>query len=140
MVSTKDLTDCIVVPGTGTVVDFLHPATGRTLYGGQTLAQVRERYPTAVVTTYDAWQAARAAEQDAPKFWEETTQERYHEMLDVLPPAAMVGLAFLVGEPADHHAVTGEARFSAFKLEGGRYYTLSGPVTKRQFLDYVGVK
>lgn len=33
--------------------------------------------------------------------WIEVTEERYDEMLGVLPPEIMTGLGFLVGEPSD---------------------------------------
>jgi hypothetical protein len=32
----------------------------------------------------------------------ECTEERYDEMLGILPPALMLGKGFLVGEPFDH--------------------------------------
>lgn len=37
-----------------------------------------------------------------PVTWIEVTEERYDEMLGVLPPALMIGDGFLVGEPSDH--------------------------------------
>lgn len=42
-----------------------------------------------------------------------TTQERYWEMLECLPPAAQTGAGFLVGEPYDHDA-KGRERYFAF--------------------------
>jgi hypothetical protein len=65
--------------------------------------------------------------------WQEVTEERYWEMLEVLPPASMVRGAFLVGEPMDHDRVTGRPRFDAFKCEDGKYFTSSHPMTFHQF-------
>ena len=48
--------------------------------------------------------------------WIETTEERYDEMLGVLPPAYWSSIGFLVGEPMDHNA-NGQPRFSAFVLQ-----------------------
>ena len=34
--------------------------------------------------------------------WKRTTEAKYDEMLEILPPALWTGLGFLVGEPLDH--------------------------------------
>ena len=69
--------------------------------------------------------------------WKKTTQEKYWEMLEILPPAAMTTLGFLVGEPADHRAcpVTGNfgARFEAFVKVGDQYFVASEPMTVTGF-------
>lgn len=58
--------------------------------------------------------------------WIETTEERYDEMLGVLPPEAYTSLGFLVGEPNDHVrcSVTGRIapNFQAFAQFGGKFY------------------
>lgn len=58
--------------------------------------------------------------------WNETTEERYDEMLCILPPAVMTGIGYLVGEPMDHDRcpITGYfgPRFSAFAKVNGKYY------------------
>lgn len=72
--------------------------------------------------------------------WIETTEERYYEMLGVLPPASqgsMLGAnAFQVGEPMDHNE-RGQPRFSAFKEEvrvmGSKFYESAEPLTFREF-------
>jgi hypothetical protein len=69
--------------------------------------------------------------------WKETTEERYWEMLEILPPATMTGLGFLVGEPMDHRAcpVTGNfgARFEAYAKDGEKYFVASEPMTVAGF-------
>ncbi len=61
--------------------------------------------------------------------WRECSEERYDEMLGVLPPALWIAKGFLVGEPMTHRrcTVTGDIRatYSAFISHAGRYY--SGP-------------
>lgn len=65
--------------------------------------------------------------------WCTTTEERYDEMLGVLPPAAQSSYGFLMGEPTDHEPSTGLPRYSAFvELYGQRYASLQ-PITVRQF-------
>jgi len=70
-----------------------------------------------------------------PITWTETTEDRYNDMLEVLPPAAMIGSAFLVGEPSDHCAATGQPRFEAFRQRGAVYLVASRPMTIRELRD-----
>ena len=61
----------------------------------------------------------------------EVTEERYYEMLNVLPPERMRGGAFLVGEPVDSNS-RGEFRFHYFYQKNGRYY-YGGLLATREF-------
>ena len=58
--------------------------------------------------------------------WIEVSEERYDEMLGVLPPEIMTGLGFLVGEPSDHVycSVTGRLapNFQPFAQIAGKFY------------------
>jgi hypothetical protein len=65
--------------------------------------------------------------------WAATTKEIYWDMLEVLPPAAMMGGGFLVGEPVDHHATSGQPRFEAFIKQGEKYSVSSRPITRKEF-------
>lgn len=128
-----NFTHAFIVPGKPWVIDMVDPTTGLTLHNRQTLAQVRaDRYPEAVLVNLDEWQQERGAEQDSPVTWEETTEQQYMEMLNVLPPAFWHGGLFLVGEPSDHHAVTGAARFHAYWQRGRRFFAASRPVTRKE--------
>ncbi len=42
------------------------------------------------------------------------SEDRYCEMLDILPPALQLYGRFLVGEPHDHRGPGGSPRFAAF--------------------------
>ena len=64
--------------------------------------------------------------------WKITTEERYDEMLGVLPPAAYSLYGFLVGEPMDHDR-EGWPRFSAFVEVEGKFYESKQPLTAREF-------
>jgi hypothetical protein len=64
--------------------------------------------------------------------WIETTEERYDEMLGVLPPEDMTGLGFLVGEPSDHNE-QGRPRYAAFVRIGDRFFESAEPLTIREF-------
>lgn len=117
------------------IIDAVHPATERGIYSGETLEQVQKRYPNAELLSLDDWQARKAAAQDTPIQWLETTREQYHAMLCVLPPAYHRGGDFLVGEPDDHHAITGAPRFAAYREWGGRFFVASRPMTVRELRD-----
>jgi hypothetical protein len=64
--------------------------------------------------------------------WKLTTETKYDEMLEILPPALWTGLGFLVGEPLDHDA-DGRPRFEAFIKVGGRFYVGTAPMTVKAF-------
>lgn len=62
-----------------------------------------------------------------------TTEEKYWEMLEVLPPEIMTGYGFLVGEPMDHNA-NGYPRFAAFvEYPIGTFFESTGPMTISEF-------
>lgn len=76
---------------------------------------------------------AKAARQDTAIQWSETTEEMYWEMLEVLPPAVMLPIGFLVGEPCDHHAGNGQPRFQAYVKADGKHWAASRPMTVKEF-------
>ena len=129
-----DFTDCFAVPGEDSIIDGVNPDTGRSLILGQTLEQVQSRYPAAVIVSWEAWRAEQAAKQDTPISWCPSTEKQYHEMLNVLPPAAWVGGLFLVGEPTDHSFSTGQPRYEAYWQRGSsEYFVSSRPITVAEF-------
>lgn len=69
--------------------------------------------------------------------WIEVTEERYDEMLGVLPPEIMTGLGFLVGEPSDHMtcSVTGRlaANYQPFVQICGKFYECESCMTVAEF-------
>lgn len=72
-----------------------------------------------------------------PQVWEEVSEERYDEMLGVLPPAIMTGFGFLVGEPSTHRTcdVTGDVRaaWQPFARVGSKYYGATQCMTIPEF-------
>lgn len=64
----------------------------------------------------DLWNAMDAC----PKEWQPTTREMAMEMLGALPPTAMKGEAFLVGEPKTHNK-EGLPVYACFRNVGGKY-------------------
>lgn len=135
-------THCFAVPGV-TIIDEIHPETGRSWIYGKTLEEVRQEYPEAQAMTIDDYCQSKAAIQDTPVVWVETTQERYDEMLNVLPPIDWNARGFLVGEPYDHHATSGKPRFTAYihRTTSGegwretRYFESSRPMTRAEFAE-----
>lgn len=126
-------THCFAVPGESNIIDCVHPETGLSVCYKQTLEQVQERHPGAQLFSLDDWCAARAASQDGPITWSETTAEAVQEMLNVLPPAISGCGGFLVGEPWDHHAVTGRPRFQGLATRFGKYYASNRPMTVQEY-------
>lgn len=125
-------------PGEDNLIDVAAP-DGRSSVYGETLDQLRQRHPTAELVNLDEWQASRARIQDeTPREWLPITEDRYHEMLNVLPPAAWHRGAFLVGEAVDHHHRTGRPRFSCFRQTDGAYFEMSAPITHAQFCEMFG--
>jgi hypothetical protein len=57
---------------------------------------------------------------------QECSEERYDEMLEILPPALMLGKGFLVGEPFDHRICNitkvVRASYGAFFQHKGKFY------------------
>jgi hypothetical protein len=70
----------------------------------------------------------RAIVTDTPNKWKEVTEDRYDEMLGVLPPIAWTDYGFLVGEPWDHHPIYGFSRYTAMLQYCGRFYESTRPV------------
>lgn len=63
------------------------------------------------------WTAMKAT----PAAWIPTTEGMYWEMLECVPPRAMLAGAFLVGEPETHNA-QGQAVYACFKQVGNDYF------------------
>ena len=132
---TSTFTDVFSELGnTNSIIDVVDPTTGRSAVNGETLEEVRRRYPTAEQLTWDAWSRRKVAIQDQPVAWTETTEQSYMEMLNILPPLAFSANGFLVGEPWDHHAGNGRPRFAAYIVRHGRFYTASRPMTVTEFV------
>lgn len=133
MTNLSDIQWAYAVPGDTFIIDLENPATGCSAVKGETLDTLRQRYPTAERVRLDDWLERRYAAQNAPLAWLPTTRDRYHEMLNVLPPACWLASGFLVGEPTDHCAKTGRARFAAYRYQSGRHLVANRPMTVLEF-------
>ncbi len=132
LITVNDCIECFAIPGQ-TMIDVIHPTTGLSLHFQHNLEQIAARYSGAVKMTIADYCASKAAAQDAEITWIETTEARYWEMLEVLPPARMFAGAFLVGEAMDHHAGTGQPRYEAYLIKGGKYFFASRPLRASEF-------
>lgn len=140
LLSARDCTHCFAVLGASSMIDLVHPITGRTVCYGRTLEEVQATEPGAVLMSVDDWISSKAAQQDSPITWKPTTADTYEDMLNVLPPAAWSFGVFLVGEPYDHHAATGQPRFSCYMKCGEHYSVASRPITRKEFNQIVEAK
>ena len=127
------ITECYARLTDGHIIDAIDPKTGKGLYGGRTLEEVRQDYPGAERMKLSDWQAHRAEQQRTPVTWLETDADTYHDMMGVLPPAAFEPGGFLVGEPSGHEADTGRPRFAAYRHRGELYEVASRPLTRAEF-------
>lgn len=66
-----------------------------------------------------------------PIQWVETTEDRFHDMLGVLPPASQAGNAFQVGEASDHR--NGRPTFATFCHRDGKYWESADSCTFVEF-------
>lgn len=126
---------CIASKARGYVVDLLR-ADGLTRIYGESLEQVRARpgYEDAEVMPVEEWQAWKAAQQDTPIRWEQVSERRYDDALEVLPPLDWnMKAGFLVREPYDHHALTGRARYQAYRRIGAAFFVSSRPITRHEW-------
>lgn len=75
---------------------------------------------------------------NAPITWEPVSEDRYYEMLGAVPAIAWDGRAFLVGEPRNHDAETGEPLFQAFRERDGMFEASSRAMTRSEFHESKG--
>ena len=123
---------CFVSRSRQTVIDVLKE-NGRTVCFDKTLEDTRKEYPDAEEMTLDTFCQWKAEKQRTTITWQETTKEQYYNMLEALPPACWIGTGFLLGEPADHDAGSGQPRYDAFFENSGLYLTASRPMTILEF-------
>ena len=121
----------------GYALDYIDPKTGLTEIYQESLDDVRRAHPDAEIMLLDDWVAWKAEQQRTPVTWEAATEDEYHEMLNVLPPRIYGSNGFLVGEPGDHEADTGEGRYAAYTQRGGEYLKSSRPMTVREFKEHM---
>jgi hypothetical protein len=74
----------IIVQDALTCIDFVNPVTGLTYHFRQTLEQVQARCPGAYLTDFESWNAAK--EKALCSATTEIDEEKFMEMLEVLPP------------------------------------------------------
>ena len=144
MTTSTKLHNCkeaFAVPGDyASIIDLAHPVTGKGVYSGETLEEIRKRHPGAVLVSFDKWIEEKGAAQNTPITWRKIDQDAYDEALGCLPPETVREHGFLIGEPTDHHA-SGAPRFYAYVHKCGFYFASERPVTKAEFqkIDLSGV-
>jgi hypothetical protein len=132
-ISPMDAEQAFAVPGSDSIVDVIHPATGKSWIAGETLEQIRLRYPGAEVVNFDEWCKAKGDRQNSPVAWTEVSEKQYWDWLECLPPVAMKASGFMVGEPSDHHAASGQPRYQACVRVGDKHYASNRPMTVKEF-------
>jgi hypothetical protein len=68
--------------------------------------------------------------------WQPITEDRYDEMLGVLPPRLHYHDGFLVGEPMSFDR--GGQTWSAFRIINGHHFEASQPLTLAEFRKELG--
>jgi len=120
-------------PGQRNIIDECHPHTWRGIYSGDTLEEIQERYPSAYIVEIDDWSQKKEQEQRTHIEFVDVTEEVYWQMLECLPPRKMRNGCFLVGEPMDHMASSGEATYSMYVKKGNTFQESSRAVTIAEF-------
>lgn len=136
----REITHCFASVVRDTIIDVINPDTGLSAINRKNLDDCRKEYPDAELMTIQAWCENKAARQDTPIELQSTTQEQYWEMLEVLPPAFMALGCFLVGEAMDHHALTGQPRYSAYFQVGNHYSVANRPLTVLEMKRLLSVR
>ena len=134
---SRRYTHLYAVPGSMHAIDFFDPETGLTYIKGETLEEIRRREPKAEAMTFEEHSRAIAEKQDTPIRWEDSTEENFWYSLECVPPAIQRGGGFLVGEPYDHHAVTGQPRFTAYRERDGKFEKSNRPMTVAEYLGEI---
>lgn len=135
--------DCYAIPGADYVIDVIDPDTGLTMVNGHTEEEIKAREPLAVRMPIAQHCTDKATRQHTPITWGSTSEAKYNEMLNVLPPIDWQYDYFLVGEPTDHDAETGAPRYQAYRRLGSsiwyyRYEVSSRPITRRELRAIIG--
>lgn len=81
----------------------------------------------------ELWEAMKGE----PSPWVLTTDRQYWAMLEVLPPEAMHGTGFLVGEATRHNA-NGEAVYAMFCRVGDEYQARY--MTLNEFREWASIR
>lgn len=124
----------IAQPGKDYGIDFVDKTTGLTHINRQSLAEVQERYPDAQIMNFDDYLNQKIARQNNELTFEEITEEQFDNALNALPPEKMLKGNFLIGEPYDHCAETGQPRFHGYFYKNYRYEISSRPMTIKEFV------
>ena len=86
------------------------------------------------------WDALWSAMDAQPTRWHATTAHMFGEMLGAVPPAAMGGGAFLVGEAVRDNA-QGEAIYACFRHHANDADTYSARyMTNREFREFLSIR
>lgn len=84
------------------------------------------------------WGELWAAMDAQPTRWHATTADMFDEMLGAVPPTAMGGGAFLVGEAFRDNA-QGEAVYACFRHHANDTYS-ARYMTKREFREFLSIR
>ena len=83
------------------------------------------------------WGELWAAMDAHPTRWHATTEQMFHDMLGAVPPTAMGGGAFLVGEEVRDNE-NGEPVFACFRGSHGGH--AARYMTRREFREFLSVR
>jgi hypothetical protein len=134
---TLQFTRVFAIPGQRSIIDGIHPETGKSLVLGETLSEIQARYPEAIIMTWEEWREAEITRQEIPITWREITQGEFDRALNVLPPIAWERKGFLLGEPFDHSYKTGQPRFTAYLQKGGRCFSSVRAITVAEWGEII---
>lgn len=130
-----EVTHVFTEPNKTCIVNFCHPQMEQEKIQEE-LKTLRINWPNTILMTWEEFDNQAYKLQNTELKMEEITEERYFELMECLPPAAMEHNKFLVGEPWDHCVKTGKPRFQMCVTSGGKHYASDRPVTKEEYKNW----
>lgn len=119
-------TQCFVQPDTFTIIDTVHPITGKSVCYGHTLEQIQARYPGAIIGDIDEWCDKREASFLTDP--SEISEKQYDDMLNVLPPKRWIQARGPYGYESSFEMIEHQSgRVTSFYIAiHGRHFTYHG--------------
>lgn len=112
---------------------------GKTIYEKVSAEEALAKDPELRLIPMDQFCSEVGKVQDEPVKWSSIEDDDYYEKMNCLPPALTQSYGFLLGEPQDHHFVSGKPRFAAFLRLGtgnlARFLRSSRPLTASEFVQ-----
>lgn len=124
----------------GQIIDTIDPVTGKSSICQKSLEQLKTEYPNVQRSTVGRFCRTKGKLQRKKVEWRIVSTDDYYTAWEEFPPFICGRGYFLHGEPVDHYADTGEARYMAFRAVYGKHERSSRPMSIREFKKIARIK